>query len=59
MSFDLCNCSLKAQESTGTLTPKMGTHLGVGMFILPLSHAPIWLALLQDLALVVNPKLKL
>ncbi len=59
MCFDLCNCSLKAQESTGTLIPKMGTYLGVGMFILPLSHAPIWLALLQDLALVVNPKLKL
>jgi len=59
MCFDLYNCSLKAWESTGTPTPKMGAHLGVGMFIFPLSHAPIWLALLQDLALVANPKLKL
>jgi hypothetical protein len=59
MCFDLCNCSLKAWESTGTLIPKMGAHLGVGMFILSLSHAPIRPALLGDLVLVVSPKLKL
>ncbi len=27
--FDLCNRSLKVRESTRTLTPKMGAHLGV------------------------------
>jgi hypothetical protein len=38
MSFDPCNCPMKIQESIGTPTPKVGTHLGVWGFI-P-SHAP-------------------
>ncbi len=33
MSFDPCNCPLKIQESIGTPTPKVGTHLGVWGFI--------------------------
>ncbi len=33
MGFDPCNCLLKIQESIGTLTPKMGVHLGVWRFI--------------------------
>jgi hypothetical protein len=37
MGFDSCNCSMKIQESTETPIPKMGAHLGVGMFIL--SHS--------------------
>jgi hypothetical protein len=38
MGFDPYNRSLKIRESTGTPTPKMGAHLGVGVFIL--SHSP-------------------
>jgi hypothetical protein len=38
MGFDPRNHILKIQESTGTLTPKMGAHLGVGVFIF--SHSP-------------------
>jgi hypothetical protein len=38
MGFDPFNFSLKIQESTGTPTPKMGAHLGMGVFIL--SHSP-------------------
>ncbi len=33
MSFDPCNCSLKIQESTKTLTPKVGVPLGMWGFI--------------------------
>jgi len=33
MSFDLYNRPLKIQKSIGTLTPKVGTHLGVCEFI--------------------------
>jgi len=33
MSFDLCNCLLKIQESIGTSIPKMRVHLGVWGFI--------------------------
>jgi len=29
MGFDPCNLSLKMRESTGTLIPKVGAHLGV------------------------------
>jgi hypothetical protein len=32
MSFDPCDRSLKIRESTGTLTPNMGVHLGVWEF---------------------------
>jgi hypothetical protein len=35
--FDPCNGSLKARESSGTPTPKMGAHLGMWVFILTLS----------------------
>jgi hypothetical protein len=38
MGFDPCNCSMKIWESIETPIPKMGPHLGVGMFIL--SHSP-------------------
>jgi hypothetical protein len=38
MGFDPCNCFLKNRESIGTLTPKVGAHLGVLRFI-P-SHSP-------------------
>jgi hypothetical protein len=38
MGFDFYNCSLKIRESIETPTPKMGAHLGVGVFIL--SHSP-------------------
>jgi hypothetical protein len=38
MCFDLYNHSLKVRESTGTLTPKMGAHLGVWVFIFTFSH---------------------
>jgi hypothetical protein len=33
MGFDPYNCSLNIWESTGTLTPKVGAHLGVWRFI--------------------------
>jgi len=33
MGFDSYNCPLKIQKSIGTLTPKMGVHLGVWRFI--------------------------
>ncbi len=62
MGFDPCNCSLKIRESTRTPTPKMGTHLGMWVFILTLSHIPglpSWLAPLQALALVASRKLGL
>jgi hypothetical protein len=70
MSFDPCNRFLKIQESIGTLTPKVKTHLGVWGFI-P-SHSPTllgawdvtlglpsWLATLQAFALVASPRLGL
>jgi hypothetical protein len=62
MGFDPCNLSLKIQESTGTSTPKMGTPLGVWVFILTLSHTPelpSWPVPLQALVLVVSPRLGL
>ncbi len=34
--FDLYNCSLKVQKSTGTPTPKRKAHLGVWVFLLTL-----------------------
>jgi hypothetical protein len=37
--FDLCNHSLKVQESTGTSTPNMRVHLGMWVFILTLSQS--------------------
>jgi hypothetical protein len=70
IGFDLCNHSLKIQESIGTLIPKMGAHLGMWGFI-P-SHFPTfigawnvtpglpsWPAPLQTLTLVVNLRLRL
>jgi len=70
MGFDPCNRSLKIWESFGTPTPQVGVALGVWEFIL--SHFPtlpgVWdvpsgspscLALLQALALVANPRLRL
>jgi len=70
LSFEPCNFSLKIRESTGTSTPKMEAPLEMWRFI-P-SHFPTllgacgmtlelpsWLATLQALALVTNPKLRL
>jgi hypothetical protein len=70
MGFDLFNCSLKIRESIGTITPKMGAHLGMWVFIpshfptlpkawnvIPRLHS--WLAPLQALALVASPRLGL
>jgi hypothetical protein len=70
MIFYPYNCPLKIQKSIGTPIPRVGAHLGVRGFI-P-SHSPMllgawivtpgvhfWLAPLQTLALVVNPRLRL
>ncbi len=60
--FGPCNYSMKIRESTGTPTPNMGVHLGVWVFILTFSHTPgslSWLDLLQTLALVTSPRLRL
>jgi hypothetical protein len=70
IGFDLCDRSLKVRESIGTLTPKVGVHLGVWEFI-P-SHFPTllkawdvtfglpsWPAPLQALTLVASPSLGL
>jgi hypothetical protein len=38
MSFDPCNCPLKIRKSIGTLTLKVGAHLGVWGFIPSHSH---------------------
>jgi len=68
--FDPYNCSLKIRESTGTLTPKVGTHLGVWRFIpshsLTLLRAwnvthrlHTWPVSSQALALVASPRLGL
>jgi hypothetical protein len=70
MGFDPCNGPLKIRESIGTLTPKMGIHLGVRRFIhshffaLPgarcvTSGLHSWPATLQALVLVVSPRLGL
>jgi hypothetical protein len=40
MRFGPCNCSLKIWESTGTLIPKMGAHLGMWVFIFTFSPLP-------------------
>ncbi len=60
--FDLCNYSLNFRESIGTPTPNMGVHLGVWEFIITLSHtfeSLSWPNLLQTLALLASPKLRL
>jgi hypothetical protein len=70
IGFDPCNYFLKIWESIGTLTPKMGAHLGVWGFIpshffalprtwnvTPKLHT--WPAASQALALVLNPRLRL
>jgi hypothetical protein len=68
--FDPCNCCLKIWESMGTLTPKMGTHLGVWGFIPSQSptllgawdmmlELPSWPAPLQAFTLVASPRLRL
>jgi hypothetical protein len=70
IGFDPYNCSMKIQEFTRTLTPKVGAHLGVWRFIpshfLALPRAwnvtPelfTWLAPLQALVLVASPRLRL
>jgi len=70
MNFDLYNRPLKIWESIGTLTPKLGVHLGVWGFIpshsLALPKAwnltprlHFWPALSQALALVRSPRLGL
>jgi len=70
MGFDPCNRSLKIWESIGTLTPKVGAHLGVWGFIPSQSPTflrawdvtpglPSWFAPLQTLILVASPKLGL
>jgi hypothetical protein len=68
MNFDPYNCLLKVQKFSRTSTPKVGAHLGVCGFIplhsptflgawnvIPMLHS--WLAPLQALALVMNPRL--
>ncbi len=70
MGFDPCNCSMKIHEFIGTLTLKVGAHLGVWEFIQ--SHSPTllgawdvipklhsWLAPLQTFALITSPRLRL
>jgi hypothetical protein len=70
MGFDSFIHPLKIQESIGTLTPKMGVHLGVWKFIPSHSFAvpetrdvtpglPSWPATLQALALITSPRLEL
>jgi hypothetical protein len=70
LSFDPCNCFLKIWKSTWTLIPKVEAPLGVWTFIpshFPtflrawgvISRLPSWLATLQALALVTNPRLRL
>ncbi len=69
LSFDPCNCPLKIQESTGTPTPKVELPWGVRVHSLTPSHTPgsmlcdsrlpPWPATLQNLALVVSPRLGL
>jgi hypothetical protein len=70
IGFDPYNRPLKIRESIGTLTPKMGVHLGVWGFIPSHSFAlpgtlyvipklPSWLATLQTLTLVASPRLGL
>jgi hypothetical protein len=70
MSFDPCNRSLKIWESTRTPTPKVCVPLGVWGFIPSHSFAllgawnvtfgfPSCVALLQTLALVASPRLRL
>jgi len=70
MSFDPCNRRLKIQKSIGTLTPKVGVHLGVWGFIpshfptlpgawnvTPKLHSSLTPLLAFDL--VMNPRLRL
>jgi hypothetical protein len=64
MSFDPSNPSLKIRESIGTLTPKVGVHLGVGLIpshslcihgsvhVIPELHS--WPTLFDALALVAS-----
>jgi hypothetical protein len=70
MGLNLCNCSLKIWESSGTITPKMGIPLGVWGIIpshfLTLPGAwdvtpglSSWPAFLQALALVASLRLGL
>ncbi len=70
LSFDPCNGPLKIQESIRIPTPKVGANLGVWGFIPSHSLAlpgtwnvipglNFWLAPLQTLALVMNPRLEL
>jgi hypothetical protein len=70
LGFDPCNCSLKIQESTGTLTPKVEVPLGVwgsiSSHFLALPGACgmtpgllSWPATLQPLALVASLRLGL
>ncbi len=70
LNFDPCNFPLKIRESTGTPTPNVGVPLGVWGSITSHSLAlpgacgmipglPSWLATLQPLALVANPRLEL
>jgi hypothetical protein len=67
IGFDPWSCPLKVRESLGTLTPKVGVHLGVWGFILSHSLAlsgawdvtlrlPSWPETLQAFALVVSPR---
>jgi len=70
MSFDPCNRPLKIWESIGTITPKMGVHLGsVRLHSLTFfctfrsvkcdSRAHSWPTPSQTLALVASPRLGL
>jgi hypothetical protein len=62
MGFDPWNYFLKIWDSIETLIPKVGSHLGVWVFIITLSHnlgLPFWLAPLQALAFVTSPRLGL
>jgi hypothetical protein len=57
--FDLCNCSLKVQESTGTPTHKMGTHLGMWIFILIFFHTSLCPCPCNPFCLGCEPKARL
>jgi hypothetical protein len=70
LSFDLCDCFQKIQESTRTPTPKVEAPLGMWVFIS--SHSPtllgacsmtfgllFWLGTLQAFALVASPRVGL
>jgi hypothetical protein len=57
--FDLWTRFLKVRESTGTPIPQMGTHLGVWVFILTLSHISLGLHPCNPFCLGFEPKARI